>query len=880
MTIDLFFTAILVVSILVALDVLFLLARQRQKATKLTFADIYARTVLRAREWISGLKPSFSQQQTKPPVSLPVVIEENRPAEIIAPVLPAGVAPAPVEIQETEISMTPASENDTQASGSPVRVHITAEVPVGSVVHITITAGTDGTPIIHQKPDNHEKSQIKTPLPSWHPAWQFPQLSITKNLLNGFKGVLSKVLSTTPERLNTTLFILALLLYLATRFTGLADFPIYFFGDEAVQTVSAAELVSHGWKSPDGQLLPTYFQNGTYFNLSTSVYAQVLPYLLFGKSVLVTRGTSVLITLLAALAVGLILRDAFKVRRWWLGTLLLSITPAWFLHSRTAFETAIFVSFYAAFVYFYFLYRLKDSKYVYHATVLAALAFYSYSPGQLVLATTAMFLFLSDIKYHWQNRGILLRAIAVLVVLALPYLRFRMTQSYSPFDHLRQLDSYWIHPISLNEKLYSYASAYLYGLSPQYWFFPDATKDLSRHVMKGYGNISLWTLPLFLLGVILTVRKIRGSEYRAILLVLLAAPTGAALAEIGITRVLVFVIPASILSVLGLDLLLNWLEDTIQTRNPRLRSGILKTFTSLALFVILAGLNVSMLNDALTNGPTWFQDYGLYGMQYGARQIFEQTVLPKLKEDPKAYFVISPSWANGAEEFASFFIPPEYQARIMLALVDNNLIAKKPPLGTDTYFIVTADDYENIISDPKFLNVVKRSIINLPTGKPGFYIINLAFAKNIDELMAQQEASLRTPVEDSFQWNNQTVRVIHSPFTGQLNDLMDGRPDTLAKTLEANPFILDYYFKTPIPTSSVSIQTGSMPDFTITIKLYAPGSGQPVEYSQNFKGLPPDPMATILFPNGPAQADHIYIEIKGNTFGDTAQIHVREITFK
>jgi hypothetical protein len=37
---------------------------------------------------------------------------------------------------------------------------------------------------------------------------------------------------------------------------------------------------------------------------------------------------------------------------------------------------------------------------------------------------------------------------------------------------------------------------------------------------------------------------------------------------------------------------------------------------------VLAGYNVFMLRDALVNGPTWFKDYGLGGMQYGADQIF------------------------------------------------------------------------------------------------------------------------------------------------------------------------------------------------------------------------------------------------------------------
>ena len=84
--------------------------------------------------------------------------------------------------------------------------------------------------------------------------------------------------------LDTRLFLLALLVFVLTRFIGLDRWPIYFFTDEAIQTVQAADLVQHGLRDAAGNLFPTYFANGAYLNLSVSVYAQVIPYLLFGYS--------------------------------------------------------------------------------------------------------------------------------------------------------------------------------------------------------------------------------------------------------------------------------------------------------------------------------------------------------------------------------------------------------------------------------------------------------------------------------------------------------------------------------------------------------------------------------------------------------------------
>lgn len=81
------------------------------------------------------------------------------------------------------------------------------------------------------------------------------------------------------------LILLALLVYLATRLIALDSFPIYFFTDEAVQTVLAADLVHSNLQNYDEEMLPTYFVNGGQYNLGVSVYIQILPYLVDRKSV-------------------------------------------------------------------------------------------------------------------------------------------------------------------------------------------------------------------------------------------------------------------------------------------------------------------------------------------------------------------------------------------------------------------------------------------------------------------------------------------------------------------------------------------------------------------------------------------------------------------
>ncbi|MCS6908709.1 MAG: YfhO family protein, partial [Anaerolineales bacterium] len=301
----------------------------------------------------------------------------------------------------------------------------------------TFEEGYEADLVVLPKRDN------KTQVPVLWAAWK----QVTWLLI---RSSLSEV------SLPSILFAFALLIYLGMRTVRLADFPIYFFTDEAIQTASAAELVRDGFYGPGRVFLPTYFPNGSYWNLSVSVYVQVIPYLLFGKSVFVTRFTSLLLSGLLILILVSALRQTICPRAWWSLLLFLAVTPTWFLHSRTAFETVLFCGFYAGFLGAYLLYIQRSPKYLYLAILMAALGFYTYSPGQVILAVTAVALFALDFRYHWQNRSYLGKGFWLILLLAIPYFRFLSYHQEAPFQHLRNLDSYWFYDLPLVAKIWRY----------------------------------------------------------------------------------------------------------------------------------------------------------------------------------------------------------------------------------------------------------------------------------------------------------------------------------------------------------------------------------------------------------------------------------------
>ena len=449
--------------------------------------------------------------------------------------------------------------------------------------------------------------------------------------------------------LATVCFATSLAVYVGVRLVGLTEWPISFIGDEAIQVADAASLSANGFRDQYGDLLPTYLRNGPYLNLGLSVYLQLVPYWLFGYSELAARAVTVVVTLFGAAALAFALRQAFGIRLWWTGVLLLSAVPAWFLHSRTALEAPIGCSFYAWFLALYLRFRASGSPWaLYGAVVAGALAFYSYAPLKVVVVATAVLLALSDARWLVRRGPTCVRALALAAVLALPELRFQLLHEGANVDQLRVLGSYIVDPeLGAEEKLRRYVREHAVGLSPGYWFDPDEPRELPRHTMAGYGNALVATAPLALVGIVQALARIRDPRYRALLLATLAAPVGAALVQIQLPRSLAVVVPLTLLTALGLDTVATALTRVVRER-----------LVAVATLALLCAVNVFMVADALRDGPTWYRDYGLYGMQFGGREIGD-AVREQLEREPSTRVVVTSSWGNASDVVIRFFVPDE-----------------------------------------------------------------------------------------------------------------------------------------------------------------------------------------------------------------------------
>ncbi len=665
------------------------------------------------------------------------------------------------------------------------------------------------------------------------------------------------------------LFFVSLAIYLTVRLIAIEDFPIYFFTDEAIQSVHAADLIRDGFYSEEDEFLPTFLVNGNQYNLSTSVYLQVLPVLLFGKQIWVTRGVSVLVTLLAAISVGLFCQLILNIKHGWMAILFLSIMPAWFLHSRTAFETVLAVTFFACFLLTYALYRTRNPNFLYVAVVFAALCFYSYSPAQVVIAVSVVGLAFSDAHYHWQQRKTILWALGLGIICLIPYVRFLINHPNENIEHLRILSSYWVQDISIFEKLGIYFKSYFSGLNPIYWFVPG--KELIRHVMKDYGHLWRPTFPFILLGLGYTIKNIRKSPYRIILIAILAAPSGAAVAEMSITRALFMVIPAAILAAIGVWKTIPWLAEKITFVPQKQVPAIFYGF----VFVVLSFFNFYILQNALRNGPVWFTEYGLFGLQYSPKVVFN-AVKETIKQNPDTTLYLSPNWANGTDTLSRYFfddpLPFEFGS------IDS-FITEERPLTRQDLLIMIPEENQQMMESGKFKNVHYEKILPYPNGQPGFYFTHLEYVDNISEIFAEELKARRQLVQSTVIFQDQTtVPVEYSPLDmGEIKHVFDGDDFTLGRTWESNPFILKLDFQEVYPSQAVKFRIGGEASH-IQLKIRVQDQDEPIIVEKDFPENP-EPRTVILeLP----QVENILfaeIRIKDTENDEFAHVHLWEIAF-
>jgi hypothetical protein len=491
------------------------------------------------------------------------------------------------------------------------------------------------------------------------------------------------------------------------------------------------------------------------------------------------------------------------------------------------------------------------------------------------MAVTGAALFLADLPYHLHpsRRDGLRRGLMLTILLALPFVRFWLGHPSVIRDQLTTRGAAVAEAgVSLGETLGQFGSEYAFGLSPIYWYAPVNGRDDTRHALDGYGNLLPITAPFAVLGLLLALRNLRSPAHRIILLALLATPVGAALVEIGAPRILWFVIPATVLTGLGLSASLEWLERR-RVPYPALAVGVA---------AVLGGFNFYLLRDSLVNGPTWFHDYTLYGMQYGARQVFGQATVEYLESDPQTTVSVSPTWANGAEMLADFFLTEEQERRVVLQSLDYYL-AEKRDLDPKLIVVLPPPEYERALAAPLFERVEVDRVLPYPDGTPGFYFVRLTYSELADSFIAEARTAQHELAQGEVMIDGEPAKLEFTQLNGgRVEDIFDGDFESVARTYDINPAVFIITFAAPRPVGGVTVTTGSM-DVGLVVRLYTADEpqGEPAaEYSRTYTDLPDDPTVDLAFDQPPPLVTRLYLEILKVGDAPAGTVHVREIVVR
>jgi hypothetical protein len=221
----------------------------------------------------------------------------------------------------------------------------------------------------------------------------------------------------------------------------------------------------------------------------------------------------------------------------------------------------------------------------------------------------------------------------------------------------------------------------------------------------------------------------------------------------------------------------------------------------------------------------------------------------------------------------------EQQGHVQLSNVDYYMMTRRD-LTPNMLFVMTQDEYARAQASGKFKSVDVESTLPYPDGSPGFYLARLTYADDLDAILAREREERSRPVQDQVTIDGQVVQLTHSQLDmGAPQNIFDGDTFTLVRGLEANPLVFEFTFPEPRKISGLSTDFASM-DFALTARLYADENSAPAVYSQEFRGLPPDPHAEMTFDGAPDAVKKLRLEVLQLNAPQDVHIHVRELKFK
>lgn len=510
----------------------------------------------------------------------------------------------------------------------------------------------------------------------------------------------------------------------------------------------------------------------------------------------------------------------------------------------------------------YGFYRAGWPRLIYGAVGLAMLAFYAAPPTRLAVPTVAILLALTDWHYHQKNRRLVLRALLLALAMASPLAIFLAQHPGAIQQELTAAGSFLTQDLQPLMKAGRLALNVLNGFNPFYWFLFDPN-TLQQYRMGNYPPLTILLAPFVFWGVIVALRKIRQPAYRLIWIGWLAAAVGAAPFGGRLPELLLAVPFLAITAALGLN-------EAVRLGQHRWKS-MPTWLPDTALLLGVGGGSLLLLFNALVKSPQWPADYGRDGLQYGASQIFAAAE-GYAADNPQRSVLVWPEWSTDPDALRRFFATAAGD-QIRLGLLEPFFYRVDLSIGQFA-FVIPNDQYQSVQSSGKF-EVTTVDQIAYPDGSAAFALVELAYTPQADKIMAQEAVRRRELVTERIRLDGEEVTVRHSVLDiGSPGYLFDGNPDSLIRSAEANPLVVELVFPQSRQIAAILVQLGSEP---VTLKVILnPNGSSPQTFTGH--GAATDGMKELRLDfGGGTSVEALRLEVLDETTQEPAHVHLWEI---
>lgn len=200
------------------------------------------------------------------------------------------------------------------------------------------------------------------------------------------------------KNLQTKLILfLIILLFLLTRFYKITEIPVSVYWDEASIGYNAYSIIQTG-KDEWGDFLPLHFRAFGEFKLPVYIYATAVSVKLFGLNEFAVRLPSVIFSLGVVILTYLLTKKLFDNEGVALfSSFFVSISPWFFIFSRTGYEATSGLMFYLLAIYLFFN-LAKNPWFLLFSLVSFILSAYSYNSFRIINPLTFLILLIIERK--------------------------------------------------------------------------------------------------------------------------------------------------------------------------------------------------------------------------------------------------------------------------------------------------------------------------------------------------------------------------------------------------------------------------------------------------------------------------------------------------